>query len=191
MKKLAIVIGTPSSGKTSLVDSVRRDNRYKVVNLGDVMQDIAVKEKYVDNRDKLRYLPMDKQEELRTKAVAKVSKERGNVVLDTHATVEQHGRFFPGLSFYMMTHLKHTAAIIYVDALTEHIMRRRKADKSRHREIEPEWLINTQRDINLAIVSYYSTYLNIPLYLIVNEDGRLASSIKDFKSKLEDAFGEK
>lgn len=191
MKKLAIVIGTPSSGKTSLVDSVRKDNRYKVVNLGDVMQDIAVKEKYVDNRDKLRYLPMDKQEELRTKAVAKVSKERGNVVLDTHATVEQHGRFFPGLSFYMMTHLKHTAAIIYVDALTEHIMRRRKADKSRHREIEPEWLINTQRDINLAIVSYYSTYLNIPLYLIVNEDGRLASSIKDFKSKLEDAFGEK
>ncbi len=191
MKKLAIVIGTPSSGKTSLVDSVKNDRRYKIINLGDIMQDIAVREKYVKNRDKLRYLPMEKQEELRTKAVATVSRENGDVILDTHATVEQHGRFFPGLSFYMMTHLKHTVAIFYIDALTEHIIRRRKADKSRHREIEPEWLINTQRDINLAIASYYSTYLNIPLYLIVNEDGKLPSSIRDFRGKLEDAFGEK
>ena len=54
MKKLAIVIGTPSSGKTSLVDSVMNDKWYKVINLGDVMQDIAVREKYVKNR--IQYL---------------------------------------------------------------------------------------------------------------------------------------
>lgn len=191
MKKIAIVMGTPSAGKSSLVDSVKKNSKYTVVNVGDIMRDIAVKEKYVRDRDQIRYLPVDEQEELRTKAIAKIAKLQGDVILDTHASVEQHGRFFPGLSYYMMTHLKHTVALFYVDALTKHIMRRRVADKSRHREIEPEWLINMQRDINLAIVSYYSTYLNIPLYLIINEDGKLASSIKDFRGKLEDAFGEK
>jgi len=145
----------------------------------------------VDDRDEMRYLAPDEQTDLRDKATEQVARVDGNVVLDTHAMVEQHGRFFPGLPFYMVKHFKHVSGLFYIDAETEAIIARRRRDKTREREFEEKWLIETQRDLNLAIMSYYASYLNIPLYIIDNEEGKLDQTRKIFKKHLEDAFGEK
>ncbi|MGC8649020.1 MAG: AAA family ATPase [Candidatus Micrarchaeia archaeon] len=181
MKNLIIVVGTPSAGKTSIVKALENDENYKIVNLGDLMYEAGVKKGYIKDRDEIRYLDPDKAEELRTSAIEAVSKLTGNVILDTHASVEQHGRFLPGLAYYMFKYLKHTKGFFYIDAETGEILRRRKEDKTRSREIEPEWLINTQRDINLSIISYYSTHFNVPMYVINNKDGKLEESKMAFK----------
>ncbi len=191
MKKLVIVLGSPSAGKTAIVSSLSKDRRYKIINFGTVMYDLAIKKKFVKDRDKMRYLDLDKQTDLRDAAAEQVAKIDGNVVLDMHAVVEQHGRFFPGLPHYMMNHFRHISGLFYIDAETDDILARRKRDKTREREIESKWLIDTQRDINLSILSFYSTDLNIPLYIIDNEEGKLNQSVKTFKTHLEDAFGEK
>ncbi len=191
MKKLVIVLGSPSSGKTTIVNAISKDKRYKRLNLGDVMFDIGVRRNIIKNRDQIRYLDNDGISELRTKAVEHISRIDGNVVLDTHATVEQHGRFFPGLPHYMMNHLKHVRGLFYIDATTDELLKRRKKDKSRTREIEDKWLIDTQRDVNLAILSYYASDLNIPLYIIHNKEGKMKDTVRTFSRHLEDAFGER
>jgi len=181
IKNLIIVVGTPSAGKTSIVKALEGDQNYKIINLGDLMYEEGVKKGYIKDRDEIRYLDPEKSEELRTAAIEAVSKLDGNVVLDTHASVEQHGRFLPGLAYYMFKYLKHTKGFFYIDAETNEILERRKKDKTRAREIEPEWLINTQRDINLAIISYYSTHFNVPMYVINNRNGKLEESKAAFK----------
>jgi adenylate kinase len=190
MKKLVIVLGSPSAGKSSVVSPLKNNKKYIIVNMGDVMLEIAKKRKLATSQDKLRYLTPDQQTDLRDAATEQIAKINGNVILDTHATIEQHGRFFPGLPFYMVEHFKHVAGLFYIDAETDQIMERRKKDKTRQRELEEKWLIDTQRDLNLAIMSYYASDLNIPLYIIDNEDGKLDQTRNTFKKHLEDAFGE-
>ena len=189
-KRLVVVIGSPGAGKSSVIDSMQGSG-YKLINLGDVMLDIAMKKKLAKNRDKMRYLDSETQAEIRDLAIKRIAKLDGKVVLGTHATVEQHGRFFPGLSHYVITHLGHINGLFYIDATTSDIMSRRKKDKNRKRELESAWTIDTQRSINLAIASYLSSDLNIPLYIIHNKEGQLNKTIRVFRSQLKDAFGEK
>ncbi|MGC8572196.1 MAG: AAA family ATPase [Candidatus Micrarchaeia archaeon] len=190
-KNLIIVVGTPSAGKTSIIKVLENDPNYKTVNLGDLMYEVGVKKGYIKDRDEIRYLDPDKAEELRTAAVEEVSKMEGNIILDTHATVEQHGRFLPGLAYYMFKYLGHTKGFFYIDADTDEILRRRKEDKTRTREIEPEWLINTQRNINLAIISYYASHFNVPMYVINNKKDNLEESRNVFKEHVKKVLGEK
>jgi adenylate kinase len=191
VKRLVIVLGSPGAGKTSLIKSLRNTRAYKLANLGDIMFELGKKQKLVEHRDEMKYLSPDEQTDLRDSAAEQIAKLDGNVVLETHASVEQHGRFFPGLPFYMMNHFKHITGLFYIDAETDQIMKRRQRDKTRpKREIEEKWMIDTQRDVNLAILSYYSTYLNIPLYIIDNKEGKLKETTRMFKNQLEDAFGE-
>ncbi|MCL5433712.1 MAG: AAA family ATPase [Candidatus Marsarchaeota archaeon] len=190
-KNLIIVVGTPSAGKTSIIKVLESNPNYKTVNLGDIMYEIGVKKGYIKNRDEIRYLDLEKSESLRTAAIEKISKMDGNVILDTHASVEQHGRFMPGLAYYMFKYLKHTKGFFYIDAETGEILRRRKMDQTRSREIEPEWIINTQRDINVAIISYYATHFNVPMYVINNKKGKLEESRNAFKEHVKNVIGEK
>ncbi len=191
MKKLVIVLGTQGAGKTSVVDAIKGNKKYTRVNLGDIMLSSGIKKNVLKDRDEIRYLDNDTITDLRTMAVAEVGKMDGCVILETQPSIEQHGRFFPGLPHYMMNHLKHLNALFYIDADTNSVLERRKKDTSRKREMEEAWLINTQRDINLAILSYYATELNIPLYVINNEEGQLQETRKQFMDHLKDAFGEK
>jgi adenylate kinase len=190
MKQMVIVVGSPGAGKTSVVSPLQKSRKYKVVNLGDIMGEIGIKSHLVKRVDEIRYLDNDKNTDLRTKAVERVSKLEGNVILSTHAMVEQHGRYLPGLSYYMFKHFRHVKGFFYIDADTETLLRRRRKDKSRTREIEDKKVLDTQRDLNLAILSYYSTHLNIPLYIINNTDGKLGETRKTFVKDLKDAFGE-
>ena len=57
--------------------------------------------------------------------------------------------------------------------------------------MEEKWVIDTQRNLNLAILSYYASYLNIPLYIMNNEEGELQNTQRLFIKHLDDAFGEK
>jgi adenylate kinase len=187
--KIAIVTGSPGVGKTTLVKTLSGDHLYKIVSVADEMLPVAVEKSYVQHRDELRKLTNEQITELRNVAFENIAKKDGNIIIDTHATVEQKGRFVPGLPFGAVKHFDgKLAGLIYIDASTDDILARRMGDNSRIREKEERHVIHMQRSINISVLSYYSSRLNVPLYVITNRQGHLEAAVNDFKASISDIF---
>ncbi|MGC8669673.1 MAG: AAA family ATPase [Candidatus Micrarchaeia archaeon] len=187
MTKIVIVAGSPGSGKTTLLKMLPPS--FKIVNVGDIMMEHAIKNNYTKDRDKIRYMKKGKIDLLRTLAFKDIKKMNGNIVIDTHMSVEQNGMFLSGLPLSNMLLLgKAVKGFVYVDAPTGVLIERRKKDKSRNREIEPSTIIDMQRIFNLASMAKYSSDLNIPMYIIVNEDGHLDEKVAKLKAFLSEVF---
>lgn len=189
MAKIVYVCGSPGAGKTSIVEGIADNKNYKIVNVGTLMTDMALKNGYVKNRDDLRFLERERFTELQIMAFKEISKMGGNIILDTHASVEQNGRYFPGISIDSMKHLDKLVGFVYIDALTQDIARRRHGDHTRRREKERLELIDVQRLINVSILSTCATHLNLPLYVVFNEQGELDMSVGELRTNLKDVFG--
>lgn len=187
--KIVFVCGSPGAGKTTIVNSLATSKNYRVLNVGTLMTERAIKEGYVKNRDELRFLSNKKLSKLRTEMLNSLSKMNGNIILDSHATVQQNGRYLPGITLNDIKHLGGLAGFVYIDAFTNDIVKRRKGDRTRRRENERQDLIDVQRLVNLSVLSSCSVYLNIPLYVVFNEQGMLEASIKQFRGHIEDVFG--
>ena len=188
--RIVIVAGSPGAGKTSVLRGVEKDKNYKIINIGDLMIKRAMMKDYISDRDQLRTLNNKISTELRSYAFGRVSKMSGNLLLDTHTSIETRGRYIPGLPLDIVRRMKGLVAFIYVDASTEEIVMRRRADKSRKREEEDRVLIDIQRLINMSVLLSYSSYLNIPLYVIINRQNMLEKSVNQLKKHLNDIFGE-
>jgi adenylate kinase len=186
---IVFVCGSPGAGKSTIVNRLAKNRNYRVLNVGTLMMEIAIKKKYVKDRDQLRFLGSKRLLQLQKETFSKVSGMKGNIILDTHATVEQNGRYVPGISINAARNLGGLAGLIYIDALTEDILKRRKSDRTRRRENERPELIDIQRPINISILSACSVFFNIPLYVVFNEQGRLESSVAQMRKHLKNIFG--
>lgn len=187
--KIVFICGSPGAGKTSMINGISSNPNYKIVNVGTLMTELAIKKAYVKTRDEIRFLDKARLNEMQIYVFDEISKMDGNIILDTHATVEQNGRYLPGISLEYASHLKNLVAFVYIDALTQDIAGRRKGDKTRRRENERVELIDVQREINLSILSACSAHFNLPLYVVFNEQGKVEASINHLKSHLKDIFG--
>jgi adenylate kinase len=191
MAGIIIVTGTPGAGKTTIVNALRDEKRYSVVAIGALMQEIAGKKVLTKNRDEIRYLSNSQITGLRTATFKQIAAMDGNVVVDTHASIAEHGRYVPGLPFYAMKLLKKTRALVYFDSTAEDIIARRSTDKSRRREAQETWEIDNQRIINISTLSYYAAYLNIPLYIISNKQGEMENAVRDFSRAVDEIFSDR
>lgn len=187
--KIVFVCGSPGAGKSTIVNSMAENKKYRILNVGTLMMESAVKSGYVKDRDELRFLGNKRLNELQINVFKSISKIGGNVILDTHATVEQNGRYQPGITIENMKYLNTLVGFIYIDSLTEDIAKRRKSDRTRRREHERPELIDVQRLINISILSACSTYLDLPLYVVFNDQGKLEESIGQIKEHMGDLFG--
>ena len=189
MARIVVVTGSPGVGKTTLVKSLGGDPSFRIMSVADEMLPLAAEKGWAKHRDELRYMDNEQITTLRNYAFEKIAASDGNVIIDTHATVEQNGRYVPGLPGDAMEKFKGLmAGIIYIDASTDDILARRESDKERVREKEARHIIHMQRAINISALSYYSSYLNVPLYVVTNRQGRLDESMEKFKSCIYDAF---
>ncbi len=191
--KILIVSGLSGAGKTTLLDKLQKRNSgvdYTVVNIGSMMKEMGMEHKYIKNRDEIKLLSKNRIDKLRRDAYYRVSGMSGNIVLDTHTTIENNkmSSIMPGLPYHSLIHLKKISGLIYINAPTEDILKRRLSDKKRSREIQDSGAIKAQRIVDISMLSYYSTYLNISLYIIDNIDGKKNLAVA--LSKLEGAFKE-
>jgi adenylate kinase len=184
--KVVIVVGARGSGKSSILAAVR--GKYKVVTIGDVLFRIAQREGIAKDRDSMRRLGNAAYDRLKLKAYTEIAAMGGNIILNTHATVEHDGRFIPGLPLLFIKRLKNIAGLFYIDVDQDSLLARYRRDKTRVREEEPAQVLLDNRGVSIATLSYYSAYLNIPIYIINNEDGKLQASRKKFLKHLKDAF---
>ena len=189
MKRIIIVSGSPGSGKSTLMKSLEEID-CKIANIGSIMESVGLEKGYIKNRDQIRYLSNKKITELRDYAFKKVSEMEGNIILDTHASIAANGRYLPGLPLETVKKLGDIIGFVYIDAETEDILVRRINDRTRIRENEDDYLINTQRLINMSILSQYTAYLNISMHIINNKQHMFEDAKKRFADAISDLFNE-
>jgi adenylate kinase len=191
MANIVVVTGTPGAGKTTVINSFNGKEGYRIVSVGTLMEKLGMERGYVKNRDEIRGLSNFKTTGLRNETFSYISSFDDKVIVDTHATVvSRKRRYIPGFPFEALMLMKTILGFIYIDASSEEIMERRGRDKSRDRNDEDKAVLDDQRTINLSMLSYYSSYLNIPLYILENKEGHLEETLAKFADDIGELFGE-
>lgn len=192
MTKLVLFVGTPGAGKSTLLEATVKKfaGDYRIVNLGDVMLEVA-KEKFgVTDREKLGTLNNDEIKLQRELAFQKIISSKKDAIIDTHLTIKFGRRYVPGVTLDELHRIK-IKAIIYVDATADEIWKRRHKDPEKmHRRNINDTIgeIEEQRSINLAILSSCSIYLSIPIYIIYNAEGKIDEAAAEIGRILDEHF---
>ncbi len=170
-----------------------RFKNFKIVNFADVMIKISTEKGYIKDasHDLFRTLPTSMQNKIKDAAWDFISSQKEDVMVDTHAFVEHTGRFLPGLPMNDLKRLKGLCGLFCIDAPNETLRQRAARD---HERIRPEIVgmsdltLNNYRYANISALSFISTTLDIPMYVIYNEDGKLSQAADLLESHMKDAF---
>lgn len=179
-RKIVIICGAPGVGKTTVSNALARDGR-TVVNIGTMMNELGSSGKYyVKSRDRIRYRSMRVNSKLRLNAARKIRRMQGDIIIDTHASVIAGDKVVSGMPLsFMKPLIGDLSGIIYLDASNSELIGRRLRDKGRTRERQTDLEIDRQRDLNLAMLSYYMVTLDIPIYIINNRENKVKDTVKN------------
>ncbi|MDE1768498.1 MAG: AAA family ATPase [Candidatus Micrarchaeota archaeon] len=172
MTKLILVTGTAGAGKSTILSKIGKNtSKIKIINLGTEMLTI-LKEKFnITDRDNIRTLDDKNTILVRNAIMQKIIDSKADTIIDTHASIKQGRRYRPGFSIDELQKIR-ISAIIYIDATSEEILERSLSDSSRMRAYETLAEIDEWRSVNISIISTFAVYLNIPIYIIYNQQGK-------------------
>ncbi|MBR9680886.1 MAG: adenylate kinase [Candidatus Altiarchaeota archaeon] len=170
---IAIVVGIPGTGKTSVAKGLV-PHGWKVVGFGSIMFEIA-KEKYgITHRDKLRTdISVKDYRILQDEAATKISKMKGNIIVDTHCSMRSPKGYYPGLPLNVLKKLE-PSSIISIEADPEEIQKRREKDAAtRVRFSSPK----EHQEVNRYFAAVYSVLSLSPVAFVMNHQGKLKKTI--------------
>ena len=185
--KKIIVIGIPGVGKSTLMRKVveilqRHDKRVKLVGFGTLMFDIA-KDHGIDDRDKLRRLPIPEQQRLQKLAAQQIAAEDGIVIVDTHAFISSPEGYYPGLPEYVLNIIK-PSNFISVSAKPEEIYSRRIHDTTRSRDLITVATIKKELDVQSSMISTCSVITGSPTLHVLNGEGMIDETAEEITNSL-------
>ena len=168
-----VVVGIPGVGKTTVVERVLAKVRgARLVTFGSVMFEEAKRMKWVEHRDELRKLPVDRQKGLQSIAATKISRMKDTTVLvDTHLFVRTDEGFWPGLPFEVVRALKPTHLVL-VEATAGEIASRRAADAQRYRDAVTKDDLAEEMALARSFLTVSSTLTGAPMLIVTNRDGK-------------------
>ncbi len=180
MTKLILVTGTAGAGKSTILAELPKlgGDKLKVINLGTEMLEIAREKFNMTDRDQLRVIDDKTTIAIRNGIMQKIIDSKEDALIDTHASVKQGRRYRPGFSIDELQKIR-ISAIIYIDATSEEILQRSLSDHSRKRAYDTITEIDEWRSVNISIISTFAVYLNIPIYIIYNQDGALLKAVEE------------
>ncbi len=185
-----MVVGSPGAGKTTITKAAAAKKGVRAIQVGTLMEEEATRKGYVKNRDQIRHsLGLKLQRDLQAHAFGRLSKMKGNVVVDTHMSVWSNDKYIAGIPYSSLETLKNIAAWVYIDAATDDIIRRRRLDKTRNKDIVNPHDVEMQRTMNLSLLFYCAWYNSAPLYIIYNKEGDVKGSIRQFEHILSETIG--
>ena len=179
--KRVIIVGIPGVGKTSIVSLVAeklsiKELKATVAVFGTVMLEEAVKIG-VKNRDELRKLSLAEQRQLQEMAAKRIAQIKDSIVIiDTHLFIKTIDGYYPGLPMHVLDIIKPTHFVMVVAEAGE-IIKRRKADKSRDRDIVSTQDIQYELDILRIMVASCSMLTGSPFIVIMNNDNKIENAV--------------
>lgn len=190
MTKLILVTGTAGAGKSTILAELSKVNggKLKVINLGTEMLEIAKEKFNMTDRDQLRVIDDKTTIAIRNGIMQKIIESKEDAIIDTHASVKQGRRYRPGFSIDELQKIR-ISAIIYIDATSEEILQRSLNDHSRKRAYDTIPEIDEWRSVNISIISTFAVYLNIPIYIIYNQDGSLGKAVDEVNTITKEIVG--
>ena len=178
--KIGIVTGIPGVGKTTVLSKVKEilDNKKinnKIVNYGDYMLMMAIKLGYVNNRDEIRKLPIEKQKQLQIEAARSIAKEaaegEGLFFVDTHAVIRTPSGYLPGLPKYVIEEIN-PRVIFLIEADPKVILERQKRDQTRNRsDYSDEKVINEVLSFARCAAMASAILVGATVKIVINVEG--------------------
>lgn len=191
MTKLILVTGTPGAGKSTILEALGKKKPINLINLGNVMLNIAERKFGIKSREDLGRMGEEEIRQNREDAFAEIIASKKDSIIDTHLTIKYGRRYVPGVTIEELKGIR-IKAIVYIDATAKEIWKRRHSDpsKSDRRNIsDTEAEIDEQKSVNLAILSSCAIYLSIPIYIIYNSDGKVKDAEAELDKIVKEHFG--
>ncbi len=170
---IAVVVGVPGVGKSTVVEEARKHVDIPVYNYGDFFVK-AAKELYgIEDRDEIRKkLTADQYKALHERASDMVKEvAREPIILDTHALIALETGYMPGFPKFVLEKLP-ISLFIVVEADPEEIRGRRERDRGRRRGSGPEADVETHQMLNRVAVVSYAIEKGSSVFIVKNEEGK-------------------
>jgi adenylate kinase len=180
-----IVAGVPGVGKTTVLqelETVAKDKNVplKIVNFGNVMNDLFKKQGKEIHRDRMRREDIALQGKIQERAARQIGKMPGNsaLVVDTHMFVRTGDGIWPGTPKRVLEQLD-PSLIILIEAQPEQVAARRTKDTTRERESKniEDAKADLQWSRNMA--SAIAVLSGIPIQIVENLDGQQRKTAED------------
>ena len=175
--KRVIMIGIPGVGKTTLLSKIvenikQQDKSVSVISFGTLMFEIARKDGLRD-RDELRKLPLDRQQDLQRITAAKIAEHTEQIVIiDTHAFINATEGYYPGLPEHVLRIIRPTN-FVSISAKPEEIYNRRMKDSTRNRDKITLTVIKKELGIQSGMISACAVISGSPVKHILNAEGKI------------------
>ena len=175
-----IIVGIPGVGKSTIISNAttalqNMGTSVTTVVFGSVMFEEA-KKLGITDRDQMRKLSIDVQQKLQNMAADLISGRRESiVVIDTHLFIKTSSGYYPGLPMNLILKLN-PDRLILVSANSEEILRRRKDDNTRTRDMISDDEIKRDMEVSLSMISSLSILTGAPFEIIHNNDNMIDSA---------------
>lgn len=173
MRLRIVVVGIPGVGKTTVVEKLASSVEGSSVTVfGSVMLEEGRRLKWVQGRDEMRKLPVERQRRLQRIAARSISSTRGRVVfVDTHLFIRTPEGFWPGLPFDVIRELKPTHLVL-IEASPGEVLSRRRADATRYRDDLTVEEVAAELALARSFLSAASLTSGAPMLIVPNPEGK-------------------
>ena len=191
--KRVVVVGIPGVGKTTVISRTaeilnQRGKQTAVVVFGTMMFEEATK-LGINNRDEMRRQSIEVQRQMQNLAARRIADLKDNIVIvDTHLFINTNEGYYPGLPLHLLEVIKPTN-IVMVAAHPEEIVKRRRIDETRDRDIESVEDIQFQLDISKVMVATCSVLTGCPFIIIMNSNNKINETASKIVKALSDDYG--
>jgi len=185
MPGTVIVAGIPGVGKTTVLlelDTVAKakDARVRIVNFGDVMNQLFKRMGKEVHRDHMRRQDINQQTRIQLQAARKISQLAGkyNTVVDTHMFVRTVDGIWPGTPRRVLEALRPNM-IVLLEADPSEVAKRRMVDTTRERESKT--MEDAQADLEWSryMASANAVLAGIPIQIVMNHEGQQKQTAED------------
>jgi adenylate kinase len=185
MGRLAVVVGIPGVGKTTVMDNFvetckQKGIKARVLTMGTLMLEEAVAKGLAQDRDGLRGLTLKQQRELREASVPKIlaaKREATIVLLDTHFMVRSRGGYLIALPRKFLDSISPEFFIV-VEAAVDEIVRRRNKDKERTRDVVDRSEVKLEQDITRQAAFLLASLCNADAIRVLNRRNQAAQAAR-------------
>ncbi|MCK4550523.1 MAG: adenylate kinase [Candidatus Aenigmarchaeota archaeon] len=184
---MIILTGIPGSGKTTVLDQtlellLSHGIRYKPVNYGTEMFNIAKNEGLVKTRDELRNLEPEEQKKLQKMAGMKIASDakKTNVVVDTHCTIKTPAGYLVGLPEWVVKEIN-PDIVVLVEGVSKEIYQRRINDDTRARDEDTEELIEEHQAANRGVALAVGIMTGSTTKVLTNRNNKLHEAVEELK----------